>query len=155
MPDRDTRTAPRPLNRLLASGRPGALTRRALELARMAQALWPELGAELAAHCALVRLDRDALVLAADSPAWATRLRLEAPRLLAAAAAASPQAAPTRLVVRIAPTLAGGAPAPTPPPRQATIGPRATALLEKLSESTADPALRSIWARLARRGSRR
>lgn len=154
MSDPDSRSAPRPVARWLDGGHAGSLARRALELRRTAQALWPALGADLAAHCALVRLDRHALVLVADSPAWATRLRLEAPRLLAAAATACPQHPPQRLAVRVSPTLSAAPAAATPPQRRPGIGPRAAELLAKLSESTADPALRSIWQRLARRGGR-
>lgn len=49
---------------------------------------WAELvGAEVAAHCRPVRLERGELTLTAESTAWATQLRLLAPTLLARLAA--------------------------------------------------------------------
>ena len=45
---------------------------------------WEELaGAELAAHLQPMRLQNTTLVLGADQPAWATRGRMEAERILA------------------------------------------------------------------------
>jgi predicted nucleic acid-binding Zn ribbon protein len=44
---------------------------------------WPEVvGPELAEHLRPVRIDGRVLVVAVDHPAWATRARVEAPRIL-------------------------------------------------------------------------
>ena len=48
-------------------------------------ARWPDLvGEHTAAHCRPVELDEGRLRVSADSSAWATQLRLLAPRLVAA-----------------------------------------------------------------------
>lgn len=48
-------------------------------------ARWPELvGEHTAAHCRPVELDEGCLTVSADSSAWATQVRLLAPRLVAA-----------------------------------------------------------------------
>jgi predicted nucleic acid-binding Zn ribbon protein len=45
---------------------------------------WDELvGAELSAHARPVRIDGGTLVVAVDHPAWGTRVRMEARRILA------------------------------------------------------------------------
>jgi len=49
---------------------------------------WPEVvGPELSAHLQPVRLREATLVVAADHPAWATRCRMEAGRIIASARA--------------------------------------------------------------------
>lgn len=53
---------------------------------RLDQTLQPLLPASDRGHIRLACIEEDTLVLAADSPAWATRARLAAPDWLAAAA---------------------------------------------------------------------
>jgi predicted nucleic acid-binding Zn ribbon protein len=49
---------------------------------------WPEVvGAELAAHLQPVRVSGTVLVVAADHPAWVTRGRMDAERIIASAQA--------------------------------------------------------------------
>ncbi|MEE4330331.1 MAG: DciA family protein [Wenzhouxiangella sp.] len=63
-----------------------ALMRTAGIFERLDQKLKPLLPEGERAHIRLACVENDTLVFAADSPAWATRARLAAPRLLAAAA---------------------------------------------------------------------
>jgi hypothetical protein len=55
---------------------------RARKLARLEQAVLQLLPAELAAHCKVLNLKNETLVLATPSPVWAARLRFAAPTLL-------------------------------------------------------------------------
>ena len=55
------------------------------------QRLRPLLPDQVRDHVQLACIEADCLVLAADSPAWATRARLEAPKLLEAARKLWPQ----------------------------------------------------------------
>ena len=55
---------------------------RARKLSRLEQAVLQLLPAELGAHCKVLNLRNETLVLAAPSPAWAARLRFKAPDLL-------------------------------------------------------------------------
>jgi hypothetical protein len=56
---------------------------RANKLSRLEQAVLQLLPTELAAHCKVLNLKNETLVLATPSPAWAGRLRFAAPDLLA------------------------------------------------------------------------
>ena len=67
---------PRLLGRLGASASPATM--------EAVFTRWTEIaGAELAGHVRPVRIDGDALVVAADHPAWATRARMQSGLILA------------------------------------------------------------------------
>ena len=55
---------------------------RARKLARFEQAVLRLLPADLGAHCRVLNLKNEILVLATTTPAWAVRLRFAAPELL-------------------------------------------------------------------------
>ena len=55
---------------------------RARKLARLEQAVHQTLPTELAAHCKVLNLRNETLVLSTSSPAWAGRLRFVAPDLI-------------------------------------------------------------------------
>lgn len=64
-------------------------------------ARWEEIaGPDVAAHCRPVSLQGDTLVLAAESTAWATQIRLLAPTVLAKVSQAAGAGVVSRLVVR-------------------------------------------------------
>jgi hypothetical protein len=92
-------------------------------------------------HCTGVRPDGDTLVVFADSPVWATRLRYEAPRILPGTGfrnlrvRVAPPAATVRPAVRKAPSLPGAA----------------AALLRETAAAVADPDLAAALLRLAAR----
>jgi hypothetical protein len=58
------------------------LLERARKLSRFEQAVLPLLPADLAAHCKVLNLKSEILVLATPSPAWAGRLRFAVPELI-------------------------------------------------------------------------
>jgi predicted nucleic acid-binding Zn ribbon protein len=65
-------------------------------------ARWPEIaGAALAAHVEPIRLDREALVVSVDHPAWATQVRSFGDSLLDRVVEETGVARPQRLDVRI------------------------------------------------------
>lgn len=92
-------------------------------------------------HCAGARPDGDTLVVFADSPVWATRLRYEAPRILPGVGfrnlrvRVTPPAVPSRGEARPAPALPAAA----------------AALLRETAEGIADPDLAGALRRLAAR----
>ena len=58
------------------------LLERARKLSRFERAVLPLLPVDLAAHCKVLNLKSEILVLAAPSPAWAGRLRFAIPELI-------------------------------------------------------------------------
>jgi hypothetical protein len=92
-------------------------------------------------HCAGVRADGDTLVVFADSPGWATRLRYESPRIL-------PGVGFRNLRIRVTPpaTAAPQATRGTP-----TLPATAAALLRETAAGIADPDLADTLLRLAAR----
>lgn len=106
------------------------------------------LPAELAGHCRVIALRDGCLRLATESPAWAARLRFQAPRLIRQL---RQRGAVTLHVVQVQ-----IAPAVAPRPL-ASRKPRMTAenarLLEQTARAIEDPGLARALARLARRGA--
>ena len=74
--------APRPLKDVLGSPGIEDLRRHARRLLRLEKAIHGKLPPPLPDHCRVANLHRDELVLQADSPAWASRLRYLAPMLV-------------------------------------------------------------------------
>jgi predicted nucleic acid-binding Zn ribbon protein len=63
---------------------------------------WAEtVGETVAAHVRPERIEGDALVVAVDSPAWASHLRTHATDLLGKLSDVAGEAAPTSLVIRV------------------------------------------------------
>lgn len=58
------------------------VVQRAQKLARLEQAVLQLIPVELVAHCKVLNLRNETLVLAASSPAWAARLRFAVPDLI-------------------------------------------------------------------------
>ncbi|MCL1634558.1 DUF721 domain-containing protein [Luteimonas sp. SX5] len=82
----DRGSAPQPALNALLAGPAGDPVRRALWLDALDQRLRPCLPSELAAHVRLANVDPDGkLVLLAEAPVWAAKLRLAAAEVLDAA----------------------------------------------------------------------
>jgi predicted nucleic acid-binding Zn ribbon protein len=63
---------------------------------------WAEtVGETVAAHVRPERIEGDALVVAVDSPAWASHLKTHAPDLLGKLSAVAGEGAPSSLVIRV------------------------------------------------------
>ncbi len=139
---------PQRLDQVLSAptGRLGAITSHARRLTELDALVRLCLGDELAAHCRVADLRSGRLVLAADTPAWATRLRYHTPEIRQKLAAAGLTVAECRVVV-----------AP-PPPRDAEPGPppgmsaSGASALHATAENIRDPALAAALRRLARNG---
>jgi hypothetical protein len=73
---------PLKINKLLNSGSQSRLLARARLLADLDAQLQTLLAPPLQQHCRVLALREPVLVLAADSPVWAARLRFHAPQLI-------------------------------------------------------------------------
>jgi hypothetical protein len=102
----------------------------------------------LKAHCHLLAIREETLVLAADSPVWAARLRFHAPQLVKQLKRSQTVKLRTiRIRVR-------------PPERQIPAAPReatisrsknSTAALQQVAQTVSDPGLKTALLRLANR----
>lgn len=140
----------KPISKFLR-GRPGlldSLVGQAERLARIDAQFRRLLGAPASEHCGVANLGRDTLVVFADTPAWAARLRYLGPNLLPRLQEAVPTLHTlSRISVKVRPIAQ---------PRVAPHSPRhlsreAGALIASAADATEDPALRDALIRLARR----
>ena len=143
----ETKRRPRQLSRLFADSRSpqSTLFRRAGSLLRWQRLLEREMSPEFTGQWRLARLDEQALVLYANSPAWATRLRYVG-ALIRQTVAANGGPASHKIVVRVA------APEPLerhPPRRELSV--EAAAALDAAARSTTEPRLAAALRRLSRR----
>jgi hypothetical protein len=114
--------------------------RREQLLERVRAALPPPLGA----HCLSAGLSERGLVLTADSPVWATRLRFSVPRITEHLPDVPPGRA-VRVRVRPADTSAGR----LQTKRRLTLSARNARLLRETAEGIADPELSRALERLS------
>lgn len=121
-------------------------SRQAAELECRIRACLPT---DLAAECRVAGISDGRLRLLAATPAWAARLRFEAPRLLKSLQLQGTTAI-REVQVRVTPPSAPR-PAPLRPVRMSSDNAR---LLEQTARAIADPRLAQALARLARRGRR-
>lgn len=108
------------------------------------------LGPDLASHYRIQNLRHGILVLQADAPSWAARLRFEQPRLLQRLKDVPALQQLRDLQIRVAPPE-------QPRPRavrRAQLSREAAAVLDSAASATADPQLRAALQRLANRGKR-
>lgn len=139
---------PRPIAALLGGDALGGVVDAARSGDRVLAALRRALPADLAAHLVGAQ-QRDAeLLIVADGPAWATRLRFLEPELKAALDARTRRVV-RRVVVRVGPPPAPPRPAAPPPSRP--LSPAARAALEAGAAQVSDPRLAAALRRLARR----
>ncbi len=136
---------PSKLNALLQRALPADLAARAAQLRHLQAALAPLLPPPLGEHCRAAALHDGELVLSADSPAWASRLRYLAPMLQAQLS----RKAGLRLQ-RIAVTVAPPAPRVGRRPPLRNLSPQSTEHLAEVAEATEDPRLREALMRLVR-----
>ncbi len=116
-------------------------------IARLNAALSRLLPAGLAGHCRVANLRDGILVLAADSPAWASRLRFHADKLLKSLnKECDLGAGRVRTIVVPAAALPTRRPIPRKP-----ISSHTARLIEQCADGIGDPALQAALRRLARR----
>jgi hypothetical protein len=118
---------------------------RARKLARLEKAVLNLLPADLRAHCKVLNLKNETLVLATHSPAWAGRLRFAAPELCKQLECQYSLAVP-RVDIRIHPLAIEKTQSKQPSMR--ISGTNAT-LLAQTAESISHTALREALYRLA------
>lgn len=144
----DQPPAPRRIGSLLRGAGPSAaLAARARVLVRAERAVHLILGEKSAAHVRAGRLSPSALVLTADSPAWASLARFRVPDIRAAVRSELPRLREVRVVVREAETVDE----PTPPAAPRPLSPFAARLLRSVARSVDNPRLARVLIRLAAR----
>lgn len=141
-------TGPRPIASLLGSTALGGVVEEARSGDRVLAALRRALPADLAAHLSAAHLRDATLIVVADGPAWATRLRFLEPELKAALDARTRRVV-RRVTVRVGPPPAAPR-APGPKPSR-PLSAAARAALEAGAEQVTDPRLAAALRRLARR----
>jgi hypothetical protein len=143
---------PLKINKLLGSGILASLLARSRELRRLDILLAELLPAPLNAHCRILSIRNSILVLAADSPVWAARLRFHAPQLekhLAEHLAGKRQT----IHVRVRPPETDLPPEPHKP--VIPLGRQGKSALHQVAQSVSDPELKTALLRLANRDRRR
>ncbi|HEB98439.1 MAG TPA: DUF721 domain-containing protein [Thiotrichales bacterium] len=140
---------PRPVARLLSNGgtsAPSRLRREGEALRRLETRLRKLLPAELADHARVGQLKAKCLIIYADSPAWAARLRFLAPQLVKQLRETG-AVKPATIQIRVLP----GTERPQPPRRQASLSEDSRRLIEQTARGIDDEKLASALRRLARR----
>jgi hypothetical protein len=141
-------TGPRPIASLLGSTALGGVVEEARSGDRVLAALRRALPADLATHLSAAHLRDATLIVVADGPAWATRLRFLEPELKAALDARTRRIV-RRVAVRVGPPpIAPRAPGPKP---SRPLSEAARAALEAGALKVTDPKLAAALRRLARR----
>ncbi len=121
------------------------LLKRARSLQRLEQAVLRLLPGDLGAHCSVMNLKRETLILGARSSAWAARLRFAAPELIKQLQCQLSLAA-TAIEVRVIPEALNIQPVSRKPEG---ISMDNATLLAQTAESVDHPALRQALYRLA------
>ncbi|HEY0722341.1 MAG TPA: DUF721 domain-containing protein [Gammaproteobacteria bacterium] len=108
------------------------------------------LGRDIASHCRIQNLREGILLLQADAPSWAARLRFALPRLLEQLRTTPELGRLHEIRVRVVPTE----PPRPAKSRRAKLSSAAAAILDNAAAGTPDPQLRDALRRLALRGKR-
>ena len=141
------------IDKLLGGSKYASLLQRVRALTALDAQLRELLPAPLNQHCRLLAVRDDTLVLAADSPVWASRLRFHAPQLVKQLSRL--HAVKLRTVrVRVRPPEAS---ATAPPTRRAAnrCGAAGTAAIQQAAQTVSDPELKTALLRLAGRSINR
>ena len=136
------------INKLLGTGRLAGLLARSSDLRKMDTLLAELLPAPLNAHCHILSIRSSVLVMAADSPVWAARLRFNAPNLVKQLTQHL-SAKRYTIQIRVRP------PEIPPAPLRHTVnrpGKQGIAALQQVAQAVSDPELKSALLRLANHG---
>ena len=139
---------PLKINKLLGTGRLAGLLAHSRDLGKMDILLAELLPAPLNTHCHLLSIRNSVLVMAADSPVWAARLRFHAPQLVKQLARRL-SAKRCTIHVRVRPPEI-----PQPPRPQKAVarpGRQGITALQQAAQSVSDPELKTALLRLANR----
>lgn len=138
-----------PLQKLLEANPQGVarLLAQTRELTALAEVMARGLSPHLLSHCRLANLRGGILVLQADSPVWASRLRYSLPALIEHLQGHGwPQVKEAR--VRVKPPLP-----PALPGRRAVMSDKTGTLLKTVAAACTDPEMAAAWRRLSRHGA--
>ena len=140
---------PLKVSKFLKTGALSPLLAHARQLATTDQQVIALLPAPLQPHCHVLSLQDGVLVLAADSPVWASRLRFHAPKLVKQLSGSKTVTVRT-VRVRVNPPekSATSAVRRHPSKRQ---GPQRISALQEAAETVSDARLKSALLRLSRR----
>jgi hypothetical protein len=126
-----------------------SVSSRGQQLKELERRILASLPAELAGYCRVGGIADGCLLLFATTPAWASRLRFEAPRLqklLARKGLASIRSVQVRIIPEAESRLHA--------PRKMRMSRYTARLLEQTARAVQDPRLAQALARLARRGAK-
>jgi len=141
-------SSPRPLTNILTHCTAiRRLQRRADEQARLLEKVRSLLPPPVDSHCVCADLTENGLVLVADAPVWATRLRFLVPRV---AESLPGLPAKTPVHVKVLPTE--GLPKRPRDDRKLQLSARNAGLLRQLAQDILDPELSRALKRLSLRG---
>lgn len=140
---------PLKVNKLLRSGPLSPLLARARNFEVLDEQVRALLPLPLQPHCHVLTLHDRTLVLAADSPVWAARLRFHAPKLVKQLSRQQSVVIRTARV-RVIPPEKTTTSARKQPSGQ-KLGHRRTAALRQAAQTVSDPRLKSALLRLSRR----
>ncbi len=140
---------PLKINKLLGTGRIAGLLAHSRELGKMDILLAELLPVPLNTHCHVLSIRNSVLVMAADSPVWAARLRFHAPQL-------AKQLAQRLSAKRCTIHVCVRPPEIPQPPRPHTAatrpGKQGVTALQQAAQGVSDPELKTALLRLANRG---
>jgi hypothetical protein len=141
--------APTQVGRIVSAfGHLKQLTARAARVVELETALRARLPPTLAAHVSLGAVENGSLVLFADSPAWASKLRIITPQLLADLPTEPDFSGVRSIRVRV---RAREEQRPAVRPERLRMGPAAARDMRAQAEAIGDDGLREALRRLARR----
>lgn len=144
----DQPLGPRRIGSILrGAGQSGALAAKARLLVRVERTVHRILGEKSVPHVRAGRLSRSSLVLTADSPAWASVARFQAPDVRAAIRSDLPGLREVRVTVREPETAAD----PGPTEAYRSLSPFAARVLRSAARSIDDPRLARVLMRIAAR----
>ncbi|MBS0381812.1 MAG: DUF721 domain-containing protein [Proteobacteria bacterium] len=119
------------------------LAARARDVDRLSQRIVPLLPTPLREHVGFAGLRNDRVLLLVESPAWATRVRMDQAGILAAVHSLG--LAASSVTAKVAPFPAPVGSFATPP----SLSPRAAQTIRATAASIADPDLRALFLELA------
>jgi hypothetical protein len=141
LPTRDT-LGPTPVSQC---GPVADLAARARDVDRLSQRIVPCLPSPLREHVGFAGLRNDRLLLLVESPTWATRVRMDQARILAAVHSLGYAA--SSVAAKVAPCLAISGDSATPRP----LSSRGARTIREAASAIADPELRACFLELAAR----
>jgi len=139
----------KPISRILTArdGKLQSLLERALYFEALSHVLREVLDPALAKHITLANLRGDTAIVAADTPAWLTKIRYQAPVILQQLKRQPGLGAINKVQFKVQPPDQSQA---LQPVRRATLSPSSAQVLESAAEGIADSGLADALRRLSR-----